>query len=126
MSIVNDDVWLGIWVIDYPKTSGSMSDNMSMVHWTTQISVSQQTKSKEWIRDPFREENSAYTGGYICKCIPHATDDHVLEEAGVLSERRLLVLFGVISFMYQLVWKLENCRERDQYAFQFSRSVSAD
>jgi len=40
MNIINDDVRLNVWVFDNPKASSSVSNDLSIEHWTMKIAMS--------------------------------------------------------------------------------------
>jgi len=74
--------------------------------------MSQQSKTEKGIGHPFGEEDPPYAGRNIGEGVSHATNDHILEEAGVLRKWRLILDSGEISFTHQLERESESCQKR--------------
>jgi hypothetical protein len=108
MGVINDNVRVSVEIVDNPETSGTIPDDFSVEHRTTQITMSQETEPKERICHLLREKYPSYAGWDISEGVPYTTDDHILEEASMLCEWRLLLMLGKVSFVNELVRQLED------------------
>ena len=75
---------------------------------TAEKTMTQQSKPKKWIGNPFRKENPAYCSWDVCKSISDTSDDNILEEGRLLNERRSAFILKHVSLIDQLVWQLQN------------------
>ncbi len=109
MGIINDNVRVSVGIVDNPESSGTIPGDFSVECRTMQVTMSQETEPKERIGHLFREKYPSYAGWDISEGVPNTTDDHILEEAGMLCERRLLLMLGKVSLVKELIWQLEDC-----------------
>jgi len=79
MSIINNDVRLGIWIPNNPKAPCTVPDDILIKYRRTDVTMSQKAETKEWKGDPFGKEDSPYAGRNSGKGISNAAYDHILE-----------------------------------------------
>lgn len=52
MAVVDDDIWLGLFVGDDPQTSDAMTDDFAEEYWALQVAVAEKSKAKERVGNP--------------------------------------------------------------------------
>jgi hypothetical protein len=61
--------------------------NLLVVDWAMEITMAKQTEAKEGMGDVFGEEYSSDTGWDVGEGVSHTSDNDVLEDGGIPSER---------------------------------------
>jgi len=105
MAVVDDNVWIALFVINRKQASEILLDDVTIENGTTQISMSKKTKAQEWMSYAFGKEDSAYAGGDVRESISNTSYDDVLEDCRLPHERRLIFPSHEISLMDKLDWQ---------------------
>ena len=69
--------------------------------------MAKKSELQEWAGHPFREEHPSDTGRDERECIANTSDDNVLEDCCIPTERRALFWLQPVPFMVELVRQLE-------------------
>lgn len=69
--------------------------------------MTEETKPEKGMSYPFREEDAAHASRNLCKSVPHAANDDVLEDCRIPCEGRLFFRLQVVSLIHKLDWQLK-------------------
>lgn len=86
MAVIDNDIWVGIWVGDGPEAHHITTGNLFVIDGAVKEAMTEQAKPEERVGNPFRKEDTPNTSIYSGESKPHAANDDVLEDSGVASE----------------------------------------
>ena len=86
MTVVDDNIWIFIWLGDGPKSHHITTNYLLVIDGTVEVPMAKKTKSEERVRYPLGEEDPSDLRVDFGESIPYATHDDVLEDSGVTSK----------------------------------------
>lgn len=86
MTVVDDNVWISIWLGDGPDSHHITTNNLLVIDGAVEVPMAKKAKPEEGVRNPLGEKDPSDPRVDFGESIPYTTHDDVLKDSGVTSK----------------------------------------